>query len=894
MTLSPHTRFDHYEIIAPLGKGGMGEVYRARDTRLNREVALKVLPESFANDAARLARFEQEALATSALNHPNILTVHDFGLAPTELGGAPFLVMELLEGDTLREPMNQGALPVRKAIEYAQQIAAGLAAAHEKGIVHRDLKPENLFVTKDDRVKILDFGLAKLRPPRNAPVGSDVATQKQLTSPGTVMGTVAYMSPEQVRGEVVDHRSDIFSFGLILYEMLSGQRAFQRETMAETMTAILNDEPPELSEANAKISLQLEKIVRHCLEKRPERRFQTASDLGFALEALSLPAGSNQTLALKASPEEKEENAGAPRLSQIRLWQAACLLSALAAIALSLLYFRTPTPETQVTRFSINLPKGTTTMAAFAPVLALSPNGRRIVFSALVAGKRQLWLRSLDSFITQPLSGTDDATFPFWAPDSRYVAFFADNKLQKLDINSGVIETICPAGAGGGGTWNQNGVILFSNGEGAALARVNVAGDKPEAITALDAAHGETSHNNPSFLPDGKHYLFQAYNGEKPGIYLSSLDSQHRKLLIPLSSNLANSTSAVWAPSGYILYVLNRNVLLARAFNLDRLELQGEPVRVAENVVVGGAGMAMFTVSANGLLAFLQGNEADTVQLAWCDRAGRRLSVTGPAAPWTQFRLSPDERFVALQRGELSRQSSLWLLDLVQDTTTRFITEGHNLFPVWSPNNQQLVFGSARNAPPNLFLKSLLGNTPEERLLESRFQCDPSSWSPDGKFLLFTMLDPKTRRDLWLLPLSGERKPQPLLQTKFNELSGRVSPDGHWLAYQSDESGSYEIYVTQFPQPARSWRISTNGGVNSFWRGDGKELYFVSGNKMMAVSVTLGTEVQSGLPQPLFEIEGTNYAPSKDGQRFLIPVVTEKAPTPPINVVLNWTADLKK
>jgi DNA-binding winged helix-turn-helix (wHTH) protein/Tol biopolymer transport system component len=575
------------------------------------------------------------------------------------------------------------------------------------------------------------------------------------------------------------------------------------------------------------------------------------------------------------------------------LWLTISLLLALAAL---LFYLRRPSPESSVTRFAIPLPPGTVTHAAFAPVLALAPDGRQLVISALIGAKRQLWLRPLDSLVTQPLAGTEGATFPFWSPDSRHLAFFADSKLKKLDVASGVIETICPAGTGLGGDWNQQGVILFCNGEGAALSRVNVeggaVGGQPEALTVL--AQGETNHNFPAFLPDGKHYLFQAHGGAKPGIYVGSLDSPDRKLLLPLSADSANSTRAVWASPGYLLYALNRNMLLARAFDADRLELRGEAVRVADNVIVGGPGTGVFTASANGTLAFIQYADTDTVQLTWRDHAGNRLGVIGPAARWTQFRLSPDERFAALQRGEQSRLSTLWLLDLAQGTTTRFVTEGHNLFPVWSPDSQQLAFGSARNMPPNVFVKSLTGKAPEERLLESRFQCDPSSWTPDGKAVIFTMIDPQTRRDLWLMPVSGDRKPQPLLQTKANEQGGKVSPDGKWLAYNSDESGSNEIYVTQFPQPARAWRISTHGGANPFWRGDGKELFFLSGNKLMAVSVSGGAEFQFGTPQPLFDLEGIWYEPSQDGQRFLTFAVTERAPAPPIHVVLNWAAEMKK
>jgi serine/threonine protein kinase len=894
MAIATGARFDHYEILAPLGAGGMGEVYRARDTRLDREVAIKLLPAEFAKDAERLKRFEQEARATSALNHPNILTIHDIGAAPAENGGAPYIVAELLDGGELRAQLNGSPIPQRKVVDYARQIADGLSAAHAKGIVHRDLKPENLFVTTDGRVKILDFGLAKLRPQQTMNAGSEVETQRKITDPGTVMGTVGYMSPEQVRGQEADHRSDIFSFGVILYEMLSGRRTFSGDSAIEVMNAILKEEPPELSETNVKISPALDRIVRRCLEKKPERRFHSAHDLGFALEALSLPSGSNQTQALNASSEEKAEKAGASRFNRVRLWQVACLLAVIAAMALALLYFRQPAPETQVTRFSINLPKGTVSANVEGLRLALSPDGRRLVFSTHdLTGKRQLWLRQLDSFDTQPLPGTEGTGYPFWSPDGRYIAFFADNKLKKLDVGSGVIETICPAEQGPSGAWNRDGVILF--GTGAGLAQVSAAGGKPETVTELDVARGETTHRFPAFLPDGKHFLFQIMGGEAPGIYVGSLDAKGdkaRKLLISLGADSADQTPVAWSPPGHILYALNRQTLLARAFDPDRLEVKGEPFRVAENVLVTAAGAARFTVSANGVLAFIQRMEDDTVQLTWHDRSGKRLGQVGMAAPWRQIKLSPDERFVLMGRGMPGRLTTQWLLDLAQGTTARFPAEGSLSLGAWAPDGKRIAFAGARSL--SLVLRSLVGNAPEEQVLESHFLCFPTSWSPDGKFLVYSMSSPQTRLDIWRLPLTGERKPQPLLQTKFNEAPGQVSPDGNWLTYASDEPGSYEIYVTQFPQPVRSWRISTSGGQNPFWRADSKELYFVSGNKLMAVSVTGGAEFQSGAPQPLFEIEGREYAPSKDGQRFLVPVVTERAPAPPINVVLNWTAELKQ
>ncbi len=894
-------QFGHYRILSLLGAGGMGEVYRARDTRLDRAVALKVLPASFANDPDRLRRFEREAKAAGMLNHPNILTVHDIGTH----NGLPYIVTELLEGEELRTQLRRGALPLHKALQYAQQITQGLAAAHEKGIVHRDLKPENLFVTTPGPIKILDFGLAKLKPAVTQLKGnSENSTQfrqESLTSPGIVLGTIGYMAPEQVRGEESDHRSDIFAFGTILYELLSGQRPFSGESAVEVMHAILKDEPPELSLTNGRSSPALIQIVQRCLEKRPERRFQTATDLSFALAALSLPSGLPPAPLPPVGPSRAVEKIAAFLRKRERwLWLAACLL---LAMTVSLLLYRrhslSALSGTPVTRASLILPKGTQAIASLAPDLALSPDGRRLVFSATVAGKRQLWLRPLDSFTNQLLAGTEGADSPFWAPDGRHLAFFADNKLKKLDLASGVIETICPAGAGRGGDWNRKGVIIFCSGDGMALSRVNAAGGTPEAITELDAAQGETNHDFPAFLPDGQHYLFHLFGRDAHGIYLSSLGAKERRLLIPLSADIANSTRAAWAAPNYILYALNRTTLLARAFDPARLELKGEPFRVAENLIVSATGNARFATSANGVLAFIQDKEVDVAQLTWYDRKGKRLGGVGSAAPWTDFTLAPDERRAALIRNEPSKLYSLWLLELAGGEATRFVTniDSANFFPVWSPDGQQLAFASARNSPPNLFLKPLGDQTPEVRLLATRSQAYPLSWSPDGRFLIYALGDPQTRTDIWRLPLFGERQPQPLLRTTADERNGKVSPDGNWLAYQSDASGRVEVYLTQFPQPARSWRVSTSGGTNPHWRGDSKELFFVSGGKLMALStfnLSQGRlELKADVPQPLFTLEGTNYAPSKDGQRFLISVALEGAPTPPINVVLNWLADVK-
>jgi eukaryotic-like serine/threonine-protein kinase len=894
-TISPNSTLAHYTIISKIGAGGMGEVYRARDTKLGRDVAIKVLPAAFSENSERLRRFEQEAQAAGALNHPNILSIYHIGTH----GGAPYIVSELLEGETLRERIAGAMLPQRKAIDYALQIAKGLAAAHEKGIVHRDIKPDNVFITDDGRVKILDFGLAKLTAAVDGVTPqTEVPTRKVNTDPGTVMGTMGYMSPEQLKGQPVDHRSDIFSFGAILYEMLSGKRAFRGDSMAETMSAILREDPPDLSETNKTVSPALERVVRHCLEKNPSERFHSARDLAFAIESLSSSATiSGQTATMSTITENRPALGLSRWLGNVRFaWIVAAVFLLALVTALVLLYFRQPSSPSQITRFSIPLPKGTNTGGESAPVISLSPDGHRLVFSAEdAAGKRQLWLRPLDSFAAQPLTGTEGAAYSFWSPDGRYVAFFADNKLKRLDIGSGVIETICQTrrGGGRGGDWNRQGVILFNDGNETGLSRVNAAGEKPEAASVLDASHGERMHLFPSFLPDGNHYLFENTGGDNRGIYVGALDSRESKLLIPLGTDVANSTQAVWAPPGFILYALNRNMLLAQAFDPNRLDLKGEPIRVAENVLYTVNQKARFTVSANGVLAFVQGGEADTVQLTWRDRLGKQLGITGPPDLWTSFRLSPDERSAALSREEPNRLHALWMLDLVKGTTTRLVADGDNFSPVWSPDGKQLVYTSVRNGLM-FFLRPVAGNGQEEQVfVVQRGGYYPLSWSLDGKYLVFRASVQETGMDIWLLPWS-DRKPQPLLQTKFNEQNGKISPDGNWLAYQSDESGNNEVYVTQFPQPARSWLISTSGGVNPSWRGDGKELYFVSGNKLTAVSVTGGREFQFSTPQPLFEIEGANYAPSKDGQRFLVRVVTDKAPAPPINVVLNWTAQFQK
>jgi serine/threonine protein kinase len=572
-------QISHYRIINKLGAGGMGEVWRARDMRLNREIAIKILPASFAKDADRLKRFEQEARATSALNHPNILTVHDIG----EHDGAPFIVAELLEGDVLRMLLNDGAMPVWKAIDYVQQIAAGLAAAHEKGIVHRDLKPENLFVTTDGRIKILDFGLAKLKPPQGGDADSQAPTHKRITDPGTVMGTVGYMSPEQVRGQEVDHRTDIFSFGVILYEMLSGRRAFGGESAIEVMNAILKEEPPELVETNAKISPALNKIVRRCLEKKPERRFQTTSDLGFALEALSAPSGSR--LETQAGLSAATEKSGAPavRKRERLAWLALALLLGMLGFAWSYLTCRPLTDDARMMKFSILPPE----KSSFGHI-AVSPDGRHLAFTAATGGKLQLWVRPFDSTEARPLPGTQDARFPFWSPDSRFIGFFADGQLKKIEVTGGPVQTLCDVELPLGGAWSRAGVILFGR-AGYGLFRISETPGEVTQVTTLDRSRQENNHLYPTFLPDGRHFLYSIQSGQKEtrGISLGSLDDGPLKQRLLGDVTVIKYVAAVPGDTangaGWLVFGRD-DALLARPFDTSRLDFTGEVFTVSDKV----------------------------------------------------------------------------------------------------------------------------------------------------------------------------------------------------------------------------------------------------------------------------------------------------------------------
>jgi Tol biopolymer transport system component len=896
MGLSAGTKLGRYEIRSKIGEGGMGEVYLARDPQLGRDVAIKVLPPSYSQDAERLHRFEQEACAASALNHPNILSIYDVGTHD----GSSYIVSELLEGETLRQRLGVGGLVQRRVIDFALQIAHGLAAAHDKGIVHRDLKPDNIFITKDGRVKILDFGIAKLTQPDGNYSQTEIPTRRVDTDPGVVIGTVGYMSPEQVKGRTVDHRSDIFSFGAILYEMLSGRRAFHGESAAETMSAILKEDPPDLSETNQRISPALERLVNHCLEKNPEERFHSVSDLAFALEAISgtSPVSGETMTALTALPART-------RIIKHLPWMvaAALLIAFLAMLPFAIAYFRSTPARPNVVRSMIPVPENAHLL--YFNQMAVSPDGQRLAFVAISAGgATTLWLRPLGAASAQPLAGTEGASFPFWSPDSRFIGFFADGKLKKIDATGGPSQTLCDAPNGRGGTWNRDDVIVFAPEINSPLYRVTAAGGERVALP-LDKSRKEKIHHFPYFLPDGHHFIYRAGDtgpyarDEGNGIYVGSLDSSEYKLI------LRADTYAVYA-SGHLLFWRDGS-LMAQPFDAQSLQLSGEAVPVAEQVQMNLIEVrASFSVSENGVLVFQSGSAVGTItQLFWFDRDGKRESKSGEPLFGGNPRLSPDgQRIVARLFDFQAGSTDLWLYDSTLTRKTRFTFDpAFDSNPVWSPDGSHIIWSSDRKTrlTYDIYQKDASGARNEELLYESNEVKRPSSYSADGRFLAYTSLEgPGRKGDIWVLPLTGERKPFPFIQTpQFDEAHAQFSPDGRFLAYDSDELGKRQVYVTAFPGLGGKQQVSANGGDDPVWRRDGKELFFLSEGKLMAAEVkTNGASLEIGNVQLLFDPHAgfgldTHYDVTPDGKRFIVATLGEGG-SAPMNLVVNWTAELKQ
>jgi Tol biopolymer transport system component len=887
MALAAGTRLGPYEILAPLGAGGMGEVYKAKDTRLGREVAVKVLPASFLDDPDRLRRFELEARAASALNHPNIVTLHDIG----EGRGAPYVVTELLEGETLRSRLAGGALAPRKATEYAIQIAQGLAAAHEKGIVHRDLKPENLFVTNDGRVKILDFGLARVtEPDAGGPSGTQLPTVTAGTEPGLVLGTLGYMSPEQVRGKKADARSDIFAFGTVLYEMLSGRRAFHGETAADTMSAILTKEPQELSESGQKVSEPLERLVRHCLEKSPEARFQAASDIAFDLEAISG--------APPSAPAALDAGRGA--------WTrraATGLAIVLAATGLGLWLgreTRSAPPAVHAIRSTLLLPERVTFGCA-----AVSPDGTQLAIAGIGAdGRRGLWLRSLESNESRLLTGTEGGNLPFWSPDSRSIGFFNGAKLMRIEASGGPPIPLTED-FGVSASWGPKGDILFSDDKGP-IYRIPASGGKRVVVTQL-GPH-ETSHRYPQFLPDGRHFLYMAFNlegsprDEANRVHVASLDSAQDRVVMHAYSRTTYS-------QGYLLYSRGGDAfgpLMAQRFDPNRLEAQGEPVTLAERVGVFDDyyQYSSLTASETGVLVF--DSELLSSRFVWLDRAGRQVGEFGEPAIVAAPRISPDGRQLAYTLYEPTGSSDIWVGDLTRGVQTRLTKTASNDHPVWSPDGGRIAFDTNRSHQGDVYVIATNGSGKEEPLNAGPGQKYPEDWSPGGQFIVenATGADDTRTPTIWILPTSGDRKPSVFVRGNASTAifgDSRFSPDGKWIAYASEESGRGEVYVASFPGRETTLQVSSAGGRWPIWRRDGKELFYVTPDgTLMSVAVTGSPRLAFGVPKPLLHLPSgsaigiaTPYDVAPDGERFLIRVPVVRGTSWPLSLITNWTALLR-
>jgi len=889
MSLAAGSKLGPYEIVGPLGAGGMGEVYRAKDTRLERTVAIKVLPETVSSNAERKQRFEREARAISSLNHPNICALYDVGSQE----GLEYLVLEYVEGETLEKRLEGGPLPTDALLRHGIEIADALEKAHRSGVIHRDLKPANIMLTKSG-AKLLDFGLAKW----SAAGASEEETLKtlttagaKLTGEGTILGTVQYMAPEQLEGKEADARTDLFAFGEVLYEMATGRGAFAGKTKASLIAAILSAEPAPISTLQPMTPPALDRLVRGCLAKDPEERWQTAHDVKLQLRAIA-EGGSLSGLPAPVAARRKTRE---------RLAWGAAGITALLALVFAYGYFeRAPTPPRVIRTYikpmpnSILVPAGQNESG-----FALSPDGLRLAYVAVDAdGKTMLWVRPIDSLVAQPLAGTEGATFPFWSPDSRFIGFFADSKLKKIEASGGPPLTLCDAPQPRGGTWSREGVILFSPTFHSRVHRVSTAGGQATPVSTLNAGNGETTHRWPYFLPDGRHFLFLAGNPFTPfeqpsnAIMVGSLDSKETRLL------LHTHASAIYA-SGHILF-LRQNTLMAQPFDAKRLEFTGDAFPIGDPVQEEPTNLkGAFSASESGSLTYLEGTSGAPRQLIWLDRSGKQVGAIPGADTYDFPSFSPDGKRIAY-----TLAWDVWSYDIVRGVKTRLTFRSAsaaqaNVSEVWSPDGRWIAYSCNHAEKFGLCRKPADGSGSEEILFEGTEQTRyPTDWSPDGKFLMYREL----HQGIWsirVLPLNGERKPYPLQQAQFAQLSARFSPDAKWVAYCSNESGDFKIYVVPFPGPGGKWQVSAGSGCNPRWRRDGKELFYVSSdNKMIAADVRAnGSSFEVGALHTLFETRPSSslarYDVTADGQRFVFSNELGQ-PNAAITLVENWDAELKK
>ncbi len=886
--LTAGTKLGPYEIQSALGAGGMGEVYRARDTRLGRNVAIKILPEQLSNDPVRKQRFEREAKTISNLNHPHICTLHDVGTQD----GVDYLVMECVEGETLAKRLEKGPLPLEQLLKIGTQIADALDKAHRSGVVHRDLKPGNIMLTPTG-AKLMDFGLAKPAAPLTsvATLTAAVTQSSPMTEQGAIVGTFQYMSPEQIEGKELDGRSDIFSLGAVLYEMLTGQRAFQGKSQLSVASAILEKEPAPISSAKPMTPPALDHAIRCCLAKDREERWQTARDLELELKWIA-EGGSQVALAPTGTAR------GIRALGRRPLILGAGALLFGVAIASLVFWGLRPSPVPRpVTRTVITLPPGQRLAGLDQPAVALSLDGTHLAYVAVQGGTQQLYLRAMDSLEARPILGTEGAVGPSFSPDGQWLGFFAGTKLKKISPSGGAVQTLGDATLAHGESWSIQGTIAFSPGTASFLQQVSDAGGAPQPLTRLEA--GEVSHRWPEFLPGGKAFLFVAstssFSWTNSRVVVQAVGTGERRNLIQ------GATHPSYASSGHLVYAQGGS-LMAVPFDAQRLAVTGAAAPVVENISHSPtSGAVQYSISATGSLVYVPGGvQANERKLVWVTRTGAEQPVPAPARAYLFPRVSPDGRRVAA--GIAEHETQLWLYDLSRETLTRFTFEGVNLNASWTPDGKRVAFQSSKEGPPNIYWQRADGSGGLERLTTSEYAHVPMSWSPDGQLLAFIEVNPSTQRDIWVLRMS-DHKAQPFLKTRFDESVPCFSPDGRWLAYISNESGRYEIYVQPYPGPGGKWQISTEGGTEPTWNHNGRELFYRNGDKMMAVDIVTQPSFAAGKPRTLFAGQyelspatSPNYDVSPDGQRFLMlksAEPSEAAPTQ-INVVLNWFEELKR
>jgi len=888
LALSTGSRLGPYQILAPLGAGGMGEVYRARDTRLERTVAVKVLNSTLVATPEARGRFEREAKVVSQLQHPHICVLHDVGSE----NGTDFLVMEFLEGETLSDRLKRGPLPTSELLKVAIEVADALAKAHRAGIIHRDLKPGNVMLTKSG-AKLLDFGLAKPQAmaaaagssSKSIPSAAQTMTSpaSPLSSAGAVIGTVQYMAPEQIQGLEADARSDIFGFGAMLYEMATGKRAFEGTTQSSLVGHILAVDPPPISSAQPMSPPAVCKLVSTCLSKDPDERFQTIHDVKLRLlEIAETPAAAA---------------ADSPGLRSRRLaWLT--VAAVIVALAVDGIYFALFAPQSkQILRTAI-LPPEKTVFVTTPPdsgVPVLSPDGTKLAFVARDGkGQLSLYLRSMNSLTAQQLPGTMGGIHPFWAPDSHNLGFFADGKLKRIDTDGGQVQELAAADRGRGGAWSRDGTILFTATISGPLLRVAAGGGTPVAASKI--APGETGHRWPYFLPDGKHFLFWA-RGAKSYISVGSLDSLDHRAIIE------NATNATFAPPGYLLFVRGE-ALVAQPFSLRKLDVSGDAVPIAQQVAKNGASFrGVFSTSDNGMLVYqASGTSGGGWQMQWAGRDGKTMRTLPDVAYFLYPAISPDGKRIAVTF-DSGGDADVWIFDLVRGTKTRLTFDALDGYPVWTPDGKRVIFTSTRRGHYDFYSKAADGSGNDEPIYQDDSDKTWACISGDGRYLAYERLDPtgKTGQDIWVLPLFGERKPFPVVETRFQDSSPALSPDGKWLAYSNDESRRREVYITSVSGGGPKWQDSSAGGLSPKWRGDGKELYFLSYDATVnAVDVTASaTSIMLGTPHQLFShtLQGLNfgaYDVTRDGKQFLLNGSGSLEGEAPLTLVTNWAAELKK